>query len=154
MRVEQLNMFDYIDECAKETSPNLKAINYFREHYKPPAPPEPTAAEIARAASDLCFLFTVSEHTRGGKVHFLVSRDEAMRFCSDDRTKGVYMGGKWMYCWTSVDNAFVSMNDKIVIGRNVTDNGKYDDLLHELRIKPIPLSDYKKTLEPLGFKVQ
>lgn len=72
------------------------------------------------------FVFIVSRSSNPTRMRVLwkVSRDDAMKLCSDPRTAG----RNYMLCWT--ESPGVQGND----WRYVWDNGKHDQVLSDLGI--------------------
>lgn len=106
----------------------------------------------------LCF--TVGEKGGNPQVHFMMSEEDAMKFCQDPRTKGVLRGFRWAYHWTSVfsylDNArefFDKDKRRILNLKKCKDNGKYDGIIDDLKCRKISLEEIPDVLEPYGVKV-
>lgn len=121
-----------------------------------PAPPDPEseAARELREASDLCLLFTSGERSGFSGYHFMMSLADAKKWCSDSRTKGTMHGGKWAYFFFHIFTVFDNGDNRLIIGKNVTDNGKYEALLDELCCTVIPFNEWQKILKPMGFTVE
>ena len=63
---------------------------------------------------------------------FIVTIEDAMKFCSDDRTKGKLYGKEWMYVWTTAVY-YLSVNDiNELVFRE--DNGSQNHIIKELGI--------------------
>ena len=131
----------------------MKQLNLF-DNKTQPIISENTDADKKRADSDLCLLFTSSFTVGHGKYHFLMNRKDAMKWCSDKRTKGKMMGGEWAYHFNGVKYVYDGGIDNLIVGKNVTDNGKYIKLLDELQCHAIPFNEWRSLLEPLGFTVK
>jgi hypothetical protein len=76
--------------------------------------------------TDEVVVFMVSRHTNTPyrRVLWRMTRADAKKVCSDDRTGGA----RHMLCWTAVDI------DDATINHCVPDNGRYDALLRELGV--------------------
>lgn len=56
------------------------------------------------ALDEWCFLYTATETGTNSGIRFMMTRDDAMRWCSSDLSKGVFYGVEWAYFFTSVRN--------------------------------------------------
>lgn len=102
---------------------------------------------------DYVFLFTTSHKNGFGGVKFMMTREDGMKFCSDDRTKG----NGWAFFFTSIANYVEAnaINGVINIGKkNNIDNGSMDDIIKDLGLTKINLDDATKILENFGIKVK
>ncbi|MEU6932767.1 hypothetical protein AB0A05_26830 [Streptomyces sp. NPDC046374] len=82
-----------------------------------------------------CYLASQRGGPRWKRVLWKVTRAEAMRLCSDDRTKGP----GWMVVWTA--NPGSQKDDD---WRWFRDNGSMDHVLREFGIKPITGKEGKR----------
>lgn len=58
----------------------------------------------AAAPDDIALVYTA---TRGGKAtagHYFMCLDDAKKFCSHPKSKGVLHGNEWAFFWTSLKN--------------------------------------------------
>ena len=128
------------DDLQKQLSPELFAIQMASE-----------AKKQEREKSDLCFLFTAGETTGFSGYRFLVTREDAMKFCSDPRSKGMRYGSKWAYFFLTLSHAF-ECTEKIEL-KDIIDNGSFDYLIKELNISIIPKTKWRDLLTPFGFEI-
>lgn len=68
---------------------------------------------------------------------YVLTREDAIKFCSHPSTKGKGRGGEWLFMWTT---AFTDWRDHTKEFRR-KDDGRFDKLFEELGIEPI----YKNT---------
>lgn len=102
--------------------------------------------EKARAAApaDIALVYTA---TRAGKAtagHYFMRMDDARKFCSCPKTKGVMYGNEWafffFFFFTSLKNYLGNFLDLTEHGIDFTgfcDNGSGNDLCVKLGIKPL-----------------
>jgi hypothetical protein len=115
----------------------------------------------------LAFLYTSTEKGNNSGIRFMMSLDDAETFCSDKRTQGVLHGTRWAYFFTSVynflhahdcygDNAHSSARvhkGYLNLKGCTEDKGTFDHIIEDLRLKKINISEFGKTLEPLGIEI-
>jgi hypothetical protein len=71
---------------------------------------------------------------RGGRGEdiFMMSVEDAKKFCSHPKTKGVFMGGEYIFMWTSLKNLFDNPDSELRFKPN---NHSQDAIIEELGIK-------------------
>ncbi len=71
-----------------------------------PATPEPTPKKPpgGKSLSDWAFLYTAGRAGHNTGIRFMMSREDAMRWCESDLSHGVLHGNHWAYFFTSVEN--------------------------------------------------
>jgi len=77
-------------------------------------------------------VYLCNEKTGRGNDVFIMSIDDAKKFCNDDRTKGVYLGNKWIYMFTSLEYLLNDCDSEINFKM---DNGSQQKVIEELNIK-------------------
>lgn len=65
-------------------------------------------------------------------IMFLVSEEDAMKFCSSPLTKG----NNWMFVFSKVEN-FLNDNGKLSRRLVRADDGRFSDLIDELNIETV-----------------
>lgn len=111
------------------------------------------------------FLYTATAKGNNSGIHFMMTLEDARKWCSSELSRGVYMGAEWAYFFTSVKN-FINFhcwgmdseyrtNKKWgeIDLRHYVDNGKWDKKIEELGLKKYGIYDMKRILEPLGIEV-
>lgn len=131
---EQLSIFDFADS-----------------HQAQPEPPKPQESEDR--LSEYAFLYTCTEKGNNSDIHFMMSMEDAIKFCESDISKGQIHGNHWAYFFTSVKN-FVSCpwGGKVDL-RKMSDNGNWDKKIEGLGLKKYSIHEIPKILEPLGVTV-
>lgn len=110
-------------------------------------------------------LYTATAKGNNSGVHFMMTLEDASKWCSSDLSHGTYLGTEWAYFFTSVKN-FVNFHcwgmdseyrtNKtwgVIDLRHYTDNGKWDEKINALGLKKYGWHDMKRILEPLGVEV-
>ncbi|MCD7827444.1 MAG: hypothetical protein LUG85_02775 [Clostridiales bacterium] len=112
--------------------------------------------------SDWAFLYTA---TRGGEgaasksstVRFMMSLEDAQKWCSSDMSCGTLYGTPWAYFFTSVENYcnchWGQLRGCTLDMRKVNDNGKYDDKIKSLGLKKYNKQEMKEILKAYGIDV-
>jgi len=110
---------------------------------------------------NLAFLYTAGQSGKNSGIKFMLSVEDAQKFCSDDRSKGSLYGSEWAYFYTTVREFIYrgkppekKKNPNLLDVSRVFDNGSFDPLLKELGCKKIPVQDFHIYLEPLGVQVK
>lgn len=110
----------------------------------------------AAAPEDIALVYTA---TRAGKAtagHYFMRIEDAKKFCSHPKSKGVLHGNEWAFFWTSLKNYLGNFLDLTEYGIDFSgfcDNGSGDALLQELGIEPYEAWDVCAVLEKRGFRV-
>lgn len=144
---EQPTLFDEIEIEEKSEKKNQKEIRNEEELDK------------------WAFLYTATAKGNNSGIHFMMTLEDARKWCSSELSRGVFHGTEWAYFFTSVKN-FVNFhcwgmdseyrtNKKwgVIDLRHYTDNGKWDCKIASLGLKKYGLYDMKRILEPLGIEV-
>ena len=98
--------------------------------------------------SEWAFLYTSTEKGNNSGIHFMLTKADAVKWCSSPVSRGCLCGTYWAYFWTTVENfAFChwggnhSTNPQsgVVDLRKLCDNGKWD-----AEIKRLGLTKFDK----------
>lgn len=111
----------------------------------------------ALAPKNIALVYTATKCGKASCGHFFMTIDDAKKFCSSPKSKGVMHGNEWAFFWTSLENYLGNFLDLTEHGIDFTafcDNGSRDDLLQELSIDPYEPWDVCAVLEARGFKVK
>ena len=108
-----------------------------------------------KTIDDYSFLFTSSEKSGYGGVKFMMTTEDAKKFCSDNRSKG----NMWAYFFTSIKNHILANNTKPYPAIDLSsrihgDNGSFDWLIEELGLEKIPLSEAAKIISGFGIPIK
>lgn len=109
------------------------------------------------APDGIALVYTATEKGNSTDPHFFLAIDDAMKLCSDERSKGVLHGTRWAFFWTSLKNYCGNYWDLTDGGLDFTkfyDNGSRDALLDDLGIKKIDYWEVYELLTNAGFKVK
>ena len=109
------------------------------------------------APDGIALVYTASENGNSTGPHFFLTIDDAMKLCSDNRSKGVIHGTCWAFFWTSLKNYcgnYWDLTDGGIDFTNFFDNGSRDELLNELGIKKIDYWEVYDLLKNAGFKIK
>ena len=107
-------------------------------------------------------LYTATAKGNNSGVHFMMTMEDARKWCSSELSRGVYMGAEWAYFFTSVKNfAYChwggnhSTNRRVgcIDLRHYVDNSKWDEKIKALGLKKYDMHDMKRILEPLVIEV-
>ena len=124
----------------------------------PKAPAPKKAFDAYEASPDgIALVYTATEKGNCTDPHFFLTIDDAMKLCSDERSKGVLHGTRWAYFWTSLKNYASNYwmgDDGGLDFSKFHDNGSRDGLLAELGIEKIDFHEVVALLEKAGFKVR
>lgn len=108
-----------------------------------------TASSIATSASGYCFThhlvvvaITNKSSLRGPKAVWLMSRQDAMTFCSDSRTAG----NSWMFVFDEIEHYADERTGSISSKKAKPDTGLTDAVISDYGLTVFPLSDSKKIL--------
>ena len=108
----------------------------------------------AEQLKDWCFLYTSGR--LNCTIRFMMHREDAMKFCSSPKSKGVMHGNRWMYIFMCVWNWLGEMPvgcRKIQMYED-DDNGNYDYLIEELGCNAVKIKQIPDILVPLGVNVK
>lgn len=102
------------------------------------------------------FLYTATQAGDHSGVRFILSVEDAKKWCSLKVSSGVISGGRWAYFWTSIANYFNGFmkgeEPKLDLSREV-DNGTWDERIAKAGCKKIGLDKFAEFLTPFGIKV-
>lgn len=124
--------------------------------------PEEPKSEKPEAGEELrkwAFLYTSTEHVGGNNkstiIRFMMTVEDAMKWCESDLSKGVMYGGKWAYFWTSVYNfTFCRWGDSKVVLDAHADNGTFDERIKSLGLRKYSIAEIPGILRPLGVECE
>lgn len=124
-----------------------------------PAPSKPQAAPHCDldALADIALVYTTTEKANSTGIRFATNVDDAQKFCSDDRTRGVLHGTQWAFMWTKASTwiQVLSSTDAPVMDLDgMTDDGSRDGLIAELGVSKIDLTEFPQVFGPLGVRVK
>ena len=112
-----------------------------------------TRKKMELTPDTLAFLYTATAKGHNSGIHFCMPIEDARRFCSDPRTQGVYCGTPWAYFYTSANN-FFNCHWGGQAQKNLekwTDNGKYDNLMHDIGCRKIEYDEVCDMLRAFGL---
>lgn len=141
-----------------KVNPAQLTLDFFGE---PEPEPEPTPAPIqevnGRTLADYAFLYTCTEKGHNSGIHFMMTTEEAQKWCCSDLSKGVMMGTQWDYFWTSVKNfvgCYWNLAENAIIDlRKHKDNGRWDAKIASLGLHKYSYSEMRDVLKPFGITV-
>ena len=86
---------------------------------------------------------------------FILDKQDAIRLCSDDCSKGAARGSSWLFMWTTIDHYI--RNDDEYAGNKpefvfIKDSGKQDADFARLGIRKLTQSEQKEIIERIGYK--
>lgn len=124
-----------------------------------PAPSTILAPSINWTALDeYALLYTATETGTNSGVRFMMTVEDAQRWCESPESRGFTHGTEWAYFWTRVSN-FMRRNDPyeqpgdtLTLAR-AFDNGSWDERIANAGCVKIDLDDIAGILRPLGVKV-
>lgn len=135
--MQQISIFDFLEEKQKEVE-------------------EKEELHIAESLSDYAFLYTSTATGQNSGIHFMMTLDDAMKWCESDLSHGVYLGNRWAYFFTSVKN-FIGCHwgthKPTLDFRKFKDNGKWDSKIASLGLKKYSFKEIHDILTPLGVEV-
>ncbi|MDO4571673.1 MAG: hypothetical protein Q4D38_14925 [Planctomycetia bacterium] len=105
---------------------------------------------------DYAFLYTATATGKNSGVHFMMSTEDAQNWCASPKSQGVYCGNPWAYFYTTVQNFTTChwfKNEKVLELRGCCDNGKYDAIIEEMKLKKYSLDEMKTILSRFGIRV-
>ncbi len=121
---------------------------------------EPLQVQIAknrdgRTLDDYAFLYTGTSTGRHSNIHFMMSLEDAMEWCSSELSHGAIYGAEWAYFWTRV-STFISCQwgDNVINLKGFTDNGQWDDKIASLGLLKISIAEIPEVLGPLGVIIK
>lgn len=112
---------------------------------------------------DWCLVYMVTRHGGYQGNLYMLHREDAIKLCSDDCSRGRGQWGEWMFCWTSMDH-FAKDDDAAIMHKNVhsklepfefiRDSGKQDDDFKRLGIIKPELYEMEEELKRMGFELK
>ena len=126
---------------------------------KKPLPEDAIDAETRQALQNYALLYTATQRgtqkTNSTQIRFMMSVEDARKFCESDLSEGKMYGSQWCYCWTSVWNFLYkawTAGQGIVID-SMADNGSYDSKIENLGCKKYGARDMYEILSKLGVQI-
>lgn len=102
-------------------------------------------------------LYTATETGKNSGIHYVMTTEDAQKWCSSPVSRGQYMGSEWAYFWTSVKNylscVWMGESDELDLTK-LSDNGSWDDKLASVGVRKIPISELPELFRPFGVKVK
>lgn len=121
-----------------------------------PQKPDPHAGVNMAALHELAILYTATEAGNNSGIRFMMTVDDAMKWCENNVSRGVLHGTQWAYFWTRVSN-FVTcywLNDEPCIDlSSARDDGSWDARIEAAGCKKISVWEFSKVLNPLGVQI-
>lgn len=106
--------------------------------------------------SDYAFLYTSTATGKNSGIHFMMTKEDAMKWCDSDLSHGSIMGNEWAYFWTTVQNFIAchwGTHKPTLDFRKARDNGIYDEKIAALGLKKYGFEEIRDILKPLGVEV-
>ena len=136
---------------------NMVQLNLFAANDTPvPPKPNPHAGVDMEALHDLAILYTATELGNNSGIRFMMTVEDAMKWCEAPVSRGSLMGTEWAYFWTRVSNFITCywLNDAPCIDfRDASDDGSWDQRIADAGCKKISAWEFSKVLNPLGVQV-
>lgn len=109
------------------------------------------------ALEDYALLYTATSTGTNSGIRFMMTLDDARRWCSSPESSGVLYGTEWAYYFTSVAR-FLNRGDvyghlDVLDLRNTADNGTWDERIAAAGCVKISLHEIPAVLRPLGVTV-
>lgn len=108
--------------------------------------------------SDLAFCYTAGRSGHNSGIRFMMSREDAMTWCSSDVSHGVLHGSPWAYMWTSVENYcfchWGQLKGVLIDMHRLEDNGQWDDKILALNLKKYDRTAIQQILGCFGIEVK
>ncbi len=145
MTSDQLTLFDEIP--AQPVTPKKQT----------PKKQPPKKTVDLDALANYAILYTATETGKNSGIHYVMTLDDAQKWCSSDVSRGQYMGNKWAYFWTSIANyltcVWMGESDELDLS-TLTDGGSWDNKLDAVGVKKIPVETLPELFAPYGVKVK
>lgn len=106
--------------------------------------------------ADYAFLYTATEKGNNSGIRFMMTTEDAQKWCSSEFSQGVLHGTSWSYFYTSVENyvkCHWGTKKPIIDLRKCTDNGSYDEKIFMVGAVKISFTESKNILERFGINV-
>ncbi len=110
------------------------------------------------ALENYALLYTVSEKGNHSGIRFMMTLEDAQKWCSAPESSGTLHGTRWAYFYTSVarflgrDYSYTGVIDELDL-RDEFDNGSFDDRIAAAGCEKIGLSQIRSVLRPFGVVV-
>lgn len=104
---------------------------------------------------NLCVVYLVFNSGKNGGNLYLLTKEDAIKLCSDDCSKGKIYSGEYIYMWTSLKN-FINKNkcyDDVPEFVFKKDNGSRKQDFERLKIKEFTEDEIKKIINEIGYKL-
>ena len=121
-----------------------------------PPPPDQNRNVDMEALSQLAILYTATAAGNNSGIRFMLSIDDAMRWCESPISQGVLHGTPWAYFFTRVSsyiNCYWLNEQPIIDLAHALDDGRWDERISSVGCKKIAVWEFRKHLEPLGVQV-
>ncbi|MBD5406314.1 MAG: hypothetical protein HDR56_01685 [Treponema sp.] len=108
------------------------------------------------APDNIALVYTATAHGKASCGHFFMKIEDAKKFCSSPKSKGVLLGNEWAFFWTSLKNYlgnFLDLTEHGIDFSKFCENGSKDDLLRKLDIRPLSPVQVFEDLRIRGFNV-
>jgi len=119
----------------------------------------PAARSVDLAAlENYALLYTATETGNKSGIRFMMTLDDARRWCSSPDSAGTMYGTSWAYFYTTVarflnrDMSYEVELDELDL-RGQIDNGQWDERIAAAGCVKIALAEIPSVLEPLGVTV-
>lgn len=135
---------------------NMQAELFAANEVPVPPKPDPHAGTDMESLKGLAILYTATELGNNSGIRFMMTVEDAMRWCDSPASQGVLHGTAWAYFWTSLANyvnCYWMGEEPIIDLRNALDDGSWDKRIEEAGCKKISVWEFSKVLNPLGVKV-
>lgn len=118
---------------------------------EPPLPKHPSKPSGEQVLRSLAVLYTATEKGNSTGPRYIMTVEDAMKFCSDPRSGGAVHGTRWAFFWSSLYNYancywMRSEEDdgpQYIDLTSLYDDGRFDWLIKELGIAPVSLEKLK-----------
>lgn len=112
---------------------------------------------ISDYIKDMCLVYLVFQSGGNGGNLFILKKDDAIKLCSDDCSKGRLYNHEYIYMWTTLEhfinyNAFYDNNIPEFVF--IKDNGSRDKDFERLGIIKPTENEYIKIINELGYKLK
>lgn len=109
------------------------------------------------ALANYAILYTATETGKNSGIHYVMTLDDAQKWCSSDVSRGQYMGDQWAYFWTSISNyltcVWMGESDELDLSM-LTDDGSWNAKLDAVGVKKIPVETLPELFASYGVKVK
>ena len=101
------------------------------------------------------FLYTATEKGNATDIHFMMTLDDAKKWCSLDVSRGNFHGTKWAYFFTTVENFFFCHwgGHAADTFKRWRDNGLWDQKISDAGLRKIGFDDAERLLRINGYLI-